>query len=716
MPPTRPKSAFNRAVRKTLLVGLLAGTALTGTLIYMSSSDAKIPDLPDNVRPLDFTLLKHVPTYKTRAQDQKELDRLCDLPGKKPVGQQWAGMSRLQAYGGGFTRGLLSYANAASIYTCYYENPAVASTFDGAAGIARINKTNSLADMMLQDVHGIIHGYQRNEGKLAYNQNWNLYSRIMQKAASEAVAYAGEFVAAVELHNNGSDDLMNALAKNDPEGWNVFATVYNISKDPQEAASVAVNSLLRNRHFVAYHADEAIDSYFADLQAGKISANAANQFGLRELREMGKVNGFSLATNATLQTEQELRQIAPELSRTMDVLSAHNPDMAGKITQKRNGTGYTVRQAITRIDSEQSGKYSYGNRANIGGVFQNCAQADYKYAQVPNVTKDLWQNMQTIKQGPLMGAAIYDFSNNANIFHCYFKMSNDNAGEWYDDDGLVRISDRGQSPMANVLTSQAHEIIHGIQRTNNVRNTDPSWSIHEYQMMRLAHEAAGRSGQYVLALELKDVGIAGPWNDAKARYGAPALAAEAAYTRTKTTRLSPAAALTAAGNAGWYAQFSERGWADSYNNPILHTFINMVVTGEAKAQTGKTYPIETARMTGWMSNDLNFTSDLTTLPAFKDRFGGNEQMRQAFEYVNLEHIAYTTGRASPQYTQELQRLRTEKNPYLGVDLRVIASTLSSPDTKLTPLGAMNCFGGVSTGCTYGGKSLNPAQHKIKMQP
>lgn len=716
MSASRPKSAFNRAARKTLLAVLFAGSALTGTLMYMSHVHANMPDLPDNIRPLDTLQLGNAPAYTTRAKDQKELDKLCDLPGKKPVGEQWEGMSRLQAYGGTFTRGLLSYANAASIYTCYYKAPEFASTFDATAGIARINKTN-LADMMLQDVHGTLHGYQRNEGKLVYNGNWNLYSRIMQKAASEAVAYAGEFVAATEMQQNGSRELANALDRNGTEGWAEFVAAYNNTADLEKSASAAVNALLRNKNFVSYHADEAIDAYFADLRAEKLSRNLANQFGVAELRDMAKVNGFSFAAEATLPTDQELRRIAPELSRAMDVMSNKpDQDMIPEIAVKRNGNSYTVRQAITRIDSDQSGKFNYPNRGNIGGVFENCAQADYKYSQTPNGTKDLWQNLQTIKRGPLMGAALYDFSNKANIFHCYFKMDATNAGEWYDNDGLVRISSAGRAPEANVLTSQAHEIIHGIQRTNNLRNIDPSWTIHEYQMMRLAHEAAGRAGQYVLALELKDAGIAGPWNDTKDRYEAPARAAQGAYERAKAAGLSPAAALTAAGTAGWNAQFGDRDWADSYNNPILNTFINMVVTGEAKAQTGKTYPLETARMTGWISNDLNFTSGVTALPAFKDRFGGNDQMRQAFEYVNLEHIAYTAGRNSPQYTQELQRLQTDKNPYLGVDLRVISNTLASPQTTLTPLQAMNCFSGVSTGCSYGGKDLNPGQYKIKMVP
>ncbi|TAL40062.1 MAG: hypothetical protein EPN97_00985 [Alphaproteobacteria bacterium] len=713
MPASRPKSAFSRAARKTLLAALFAGTAITGTFCYLSRSDA---DIPDNIRPLDTIKIAQAPTYITRVKDQPELDRLCDLPGKKPVGEQWAGISRLQAYGGSFTRGLLSYANAASIYSCYYNAPDLASTFDAEAGIARINKT-SLADMMLQNVHGTVHGHQRNESRTANDGSWDLYSRIVQKASSEAVAYVAEFVAATEMQQQGNNELVTSLDKKGAEGWETFKRAFQSTASLEKASSITVSALLRDRNFVSYHADEAIDRYFFDLQAGRISANAANRFGLAELKAMGTVAGFSFAAEATLPTERELLNIAPELSRATGVLSGKpNQDVVAKIAQKRSGSSYTVRQALTRIDGEQSGDFNYSNRASIGGVFQNCAQADYKYAQVPDATKDLWQNLQTIKQGPLMGAAIYDFSNKANIFHCYFRMDAANAGEWYDNDGLVRISDKGWAPQSNVLTSQAHELIHGIQRTNNVRAMDPSWTIHEFQMMRLAHEAAARTGQYLLAFELNEAGYAGPLEDARNRYIGPESAAENAYVRARNAGQPAAAALTAAGTAGWNAQFSDRDWADSYNNNILRDFISMIVNNGVAAPSGKAYPLETARMTGWISKDLNFTSGLTSLPAFKDRFGGNDQMRQAFEYVNLEHIAYTTGRTSPQYTQELQRLQTEKNPYLGVDLRVINNTLNSPQTTLTPLGAMNCFGGVSSSCTYGGKNLNPNQYKIKMKP
>jgi hypothetical protein len=58
-------------------------------------------------------------------------------------------------------------------------------------------------------------------------------------------------------------------------------------------------------------------------------------------------------------------------------------------------------------------------------------------------------------------------------------------------------------------------------------------------------------------------------------------------------------------------------------------------------------------------------------------------------------------------------MEAENNPYFGVDLSIIDGTLSNASTTLSPIEAMNCFAGLSSGCTYAGKPLNADDYKIK---
>jgi hypothetical protein len=724
--PQRKQDKFvpkKKSNTKKVLAAVLAATALAGGWVgyqrYNPQAEGGQPRVDiEDVQPLPQIKLDTVPVYAGRVAPQA-IDSLCELPGAKPVESQIQEFTQLQAFGGTFTRSLLSYAREAKIYTCFYNDASVASTFDPDNGFARINKTGDIADHMLQDLHATIHGYQHNSGALKYDSSWNLHSRISQKVASEALAQAGEFAAALEMSGNGNATLAAFHDKNATTGWQVFKDKYAQTADMQQASAAAVNALLRDPAFIASHANGVVTDYYNDYATGKVSRRAAEKFDNVAVEKMGEMpGGVKLAEGVTLPTQQEMATAVPELAKAFDIFRPghEKQEFIGRIAPRIQGSGnrYTVLQAIARVDGDLTGQFNYAARPNIGGVWENCAQADYSYSQVPKATQDLWRNLQTLRKGEVMGKAIVEFSTRADVFHCYFSMSDSHAGEWFDNDGLVRISDKS-TDIDYILTTQAHEVIHAAQRVNNLRTYDRSWRIADYQLMTLAHEGAARTGQMLVALELDKAGVPGPWKDMQSRFPENTKVIKAAYDAAITAGSSHADAMKAGGAAGWAQQFKTRDWADSYNQDILKDYITELVHGDKLAPNQKGYTLDRARLTGSISDKFNFTATLPSLPAPADRFGGNEQMRQAFEYVNLEHMARTQGRTTTGYKTELARLQADKNPYLGVDLSIIAGTLSNKDTTLSPLDAMNCFAGLSSGCTYGGKPLDAGALKIKMQ-
>jgi hypothetical protein len=357
----------------------------------------------------------------------------------------------------------------------------------------------------------------------------------------------------------------------------------------------------------------------------------------------------------------------------------------------------------------------YWSRMFIRHIPEVCARDGENAAEVPAGAKDLWQNLQTLRKGALLGPALAEFSRSADIYHCPVAYERNTAGAWADNDGLVRVAIVPGLPDFAKLSTQAHELTHAVQRTTGVTKVDRSWTIAEFQMNTMAYEAAAHAAQDLIGLEMRDAGLPGPWKWAAIGSPLSTQAAEAAYAAAAQGGLDHAAALSAAGAASWQAQFRSREWADGYNNLILAKFADNLVHGHLAAPSEARYDLARARRTGWISPDLNFTAGIGALPAYADRFAGNTQMRAAFDYLHLEHVAAAHGRQSKPYLAELQRLEEEKNPYLGVDLSVAVREMRMKEVTLSPLEVMNCLAGVKA-CHYGGEPLKPEQFKINMRP
>jgi hypothetical protein len=699
---------------KSRLKGVFRRRALAAALLSGSLLGVGCSRPPQPARPLETMALEHPPNYPDRAQVP---DPNCGAPGPEAAAPQWPMFAELEKSGGPLTRGLLSYARAANLRSCFAGSQQ-APEFVPGTGVLRLPGGYGRAQDMLHDIHATVLAWQWNERLSRPRSSVTIYGRIMQAASAEAAARAAEFVVARELKTNGDSSLIDVLDRTDPAGWKAFKKNYKASGDVSAASAAAANALLRDPGFIRPVADAAMNTAFTDWSRGQIDDDPARSFTSAEARKLGEVSGgVALAHGVSLPSRSEFLRLLPEFARPLAVLSAFPRDVRRlrMTADKMGGKGntYSFRQGISRVDSDLTGRFQYPARASNPRVQPYCTQADYRPEQVPSASYALWENLQTLRKGALLGPALVDFSVRADVFHCYFDMSDKNVGEWHDDDGLVRVSNAAGISKDAALTTQAHELLHGIQRTTGVGAFNPAWTIADMQMDIMAYEAASKTVQYLVALELWDKDIQEPWRLLYNSYGVSDAATDA-YDKAQRRKLPQAEVLKAAGAAAWTAQFKDSGWADSYNNQILASFIKELAGGRLEKPSSAHYTLETARRTGWVSDQLNFTADIAELPSYEQRFAGNSRMHQAFDYAELSRLRYTQGEWNASYKQELERLKRDGNPYIGVDLTAVDKELQKPGMTATALEVMNCF--ANLGCPAAAMPTAPPQVSAAAPP
>lgn len=326
--------------------------------------------------------------------------------------------------------------------------------------------------------------------------------------------------------------------------------------------------------------------------------------------------------------------------------------------------------------------FDYPFRAELPASFlSSCTRTGYSAGQVPLASKELWDNMRLLRESDtVIGPALEKFSVRADIFYCLYNREG-KTGSWYGDEGIALISTQDWLPPENQkadrLLSQIHETIHGLQQSRKVLDNDMSWPISEFQIKTMSYEAAAHAGEQLAAFELRRQ--SNTMAVIRSRGEKQTKEALDAYlvTLRKGTYLQ---ALGAAGQEAFYQFFQEQHTLDHYNNNVLRLFISRCTHDKLAAPSTNIYSLDRARETGWISPAFNLTAALDRLPAYAERFGTNARMRQAFDYAELERIAATLGRAHPLYTQNLEKLTQEKNPYLGIKLADVDVRLSSGKT------------------------------------
>lgn len=337
----------------------------------------------------------------------------------------------------------------------------------------------------------------------------------------------------------------------------------------------------------------------------------------------------------------------------------------------------------------------------------------------------IWHNMQVLKEsGTVMGPEIYDFSVDAKVLFCrdtvagadwdakkyisqlspdtaaivqkaltdlgYTGVSNaPTVATWQDDKGLVTIGPIKDTGF--VLIAQAHELIHGIQRTTGVKKTDRAWPIWTYQAALLSYEAAPKAAEKIIAIEmlLADQKKVGPFMHCLAEDKDGMGAASSIFTTAYKNGSSYSEALEKAGSYAFCRQFKAQWWLDAYNETVFYRYFEWALKGELKPQSDKKYSLKKIRKTGYVSEDFNLTAKVDSLPS--NLFGSNDAMRQAFDWVNLLHIEKTVGKESAAYKTTLKKLEERANPYLGIDPRILYLTLDASNCTLPLASVLNYY-------------------------
>ncbi|MBI3440644.1 MAG: hypothetical protein HY052_02380 [Proteobacteria bacterium] len=378
-----------------------------------------------------------------------------------------------------------------------------------------------------------------------------------------------------------------------------------------------------------------------------------------------------------------------------DTTTAVTPldSLAVQREQTRSGDKYTWRQAEIRAMAARNGQFHYEARENpdsLKAMFARSAQTDYSYEQVPEGVRDLWQNMQTLRNShSIMGPALADFSVRANIFYDYTPMTNTD-GLWHNSNGVADIGSSDHQSQAHRLLTQVHETIHGIQEVTE-GHKDYFFSLADFQLSQFSGEAAAMAGGHIIALDLARTGITDPWRSFEQEPRSESRAIEAAYDSVMKGGGTRSEALAAAGIESFKAQFKDQSWLDFYNDQVLANYIPRLTQADFPFEHyGRThYGLEEARKTGWISPEFNFTAKLDTLPVYADRFGDNKKMRQVFDYVELQCLLRCAGEQDPTYLEKLDHLRQDKNPYLGLDLKQVQQERDRPGNQRGVFDIMN---------------------------
>lgn len=291
--------------------------------------------------------------------------------------------------------------------------------------------------------------------------------------------------------------------------------------------------------------------------------------------------------------------------------------------------------------------------------------------QLPPENISLWYYTKKIGASrTLMGPALTQMAEAADLYYCFKELPPNQVGEFCNSDGIVKLADhaRDRPAESNILTS-VHEMIHAMQGINGLLAEDRTWTIGQLQMSTLSYEAAAEAGEAVIALEFKISGDNSLWDSIMTNNAALGQKTLGAYETAIEKGAKHYQAITAAGAAAFNEQISQQWWLDFYNNRILARYAYLLDGGFQKAPSNHVYTVGTARNTGYITPDFNFTAEVQKFPPYAKRFGNNREMHQAFDYAYLEHLRLTLGEKDAIYLKTLAQLKKEKNPYLGIDIK-----------------------------------------------
>jgi len=307
-----------------------------------------------------------------------------------------------------------------------------------------------------------------------------------------------------------------------------------------------------------------------------------------------------------------------------------------------------------------------------------------KREDVDSLMRDLWDNLQTLKNSEtVIGPLLADFSARAKIIYCY-NMIDFALGLWQNGDGVVRVSKSYEMSKSVELLIQSHETLHGIHAATGLINGDFSLPIGEYQKNVLMYEASAIVLENLVGLEFMLDGDFGPLQGCIARDLSLNAEILRAWNEAIGSGLPYKEALAVTGEAGIYFQLKSQWWLDAYNTSIFFTFLETMNSGLLPPVSDKTYSLESARMTGYLSPDFNFTAGLDSLPSSGALCGNNPGMRNAFDYLEYQRMVYSYGENDARTTAIRRVLEKKENPYIDLSPADILRNNALAGVKISP--------------------------------
>lgn len=624
--------------------------------------------------------------------------------------RSWHGFYTLADEGGATSRLLHAAALRDRINACVTTNAADNARYARTTRQIGINQSTNEEEQLRAAAHGLAHSLMLRTGEAEGSADEQLTSRLSRRLMAEALAITVEYMIAAELHVRGDATVWNMLVREGHPGFKAFQDAlarnrFAFDGRPmplgtlQAAATETANSLMRQPDFIAFHADDIMRDALAEITLGRVqrpSASAAfNDADARELSTW-HVDGqpsVNFSSQIRLVTHQELVSIARDTAARIEGLEhikarkfsyrgpqryiANNPYDSLKASDlaqwlERTQGRYTVTQAMTRI---MNGNTTWGNRAAVfNSALQYGIQADYRVNQAPSQSNALWRSLQLMREhSPMVGTPLINHASQNDVFMCYSETMHNAAGVWVPSFGTLFLNPAQRGEAFGSLPTFAHEMMHAVQSRHTDHISNANYSIYDLQAKSLASEAAARTVSSLTTIEMyANGGIDRSRANVDGRIFdvmVETYDANAAGDRR--------AALEAAGLAGYRQMYTVQWWLNAYNSRMIRTFVNRL--GEANLQRPQpdALDIDTLRLMGRVSDNLNFTRDLRHLPSDIERFGNNDQMRQMFAWLHYQHLAKTFGVESEQASAERNLLVRDRNPYLRLDLDAFRREISN---------------------------------------
>lgn len=489
----------------------------------------------------------------------------------------------------------------------------------------------------------------------------------------QATATARLFQMAIERKNDTT--LATSLQNTYPDAWAIFSKTLSDTKDPAAAVARATEILMYSNAFAEAVVNKGLEKIYRERsEHPPLYTDTRKPFAIDGLIERVSVAlELPLQGHITPPSSAAIEKVVPGSKLAAEAIDTANLTELNKITTEITGSkgrlGFL--QASREILAQRTRFTAHLIKQDMTHIFKTCTRADDRRDQVPEKAQDLWDNLRSINNSSFLGSAVLQATNMIGSFHCMSETGDSRNGYISAGEQVSHITNNNDRTPQERIGIQIHEGLHLIQDKHGLLNYSLQGTIADFQINQMSLEAAAATIETLLGIES---GI--PSGKEIARK-----AAEATYNQEIAHGTKHREALKAAGAAGWQNIFRDREWADYYNNYILDFFTVLIGEGHAKVPETNSALLETARLSGKINDDFNFTESLQRLPDFKERFAGNDPMRFAFERVHLWHLEKTLGADHATTRAEHRRLAISNNPFLNVDMEGAYRTLADKNNK-----------------------------------